>query len=219
MFFRNLGRAIDPNRQSGSVNRPYQTSRGAKCRHQSRAAQALLGSGDSSVVAPPVPIPNTEVKRCSPDGSTATGRARVGRRQNKNPAGFPGGVFSFRCCEPYSRTAQRNTACRKENNGAMADETPPPPRPAVPQTLPRYSARRDLASHSSCSFIYVRLNGHPARQDELTGTEKGANVVFLRTTVDNGDRFQQILAWTLKSQWQKQDQSMREVTASLRSEK
>ena len=33
-------------------------------------------------MAPPVPIPNTEVKRCSPDGSTAIGRARVGRRQN-----------------------------------------------------------------------------------------------------------------------------------------
>jgi hypothetical protein len=44
-------------------------------------------------VAPPVPIPNTEVKRCSPDGSTAIGRARVGRRQNKNPAGFPVGFL------------------------------------------------------------------------------------------------------------------------------
>jgi hypothetical protein len=39
-------------------------------------------SGDYSAVAPPVPIPNTAVKRCSPDGSTAIGCARVGRRQN-----------------------------------------------------------------------------------------------------------------------------------------
>ena len=39
-------------------------------------------------MAPPVPIPNTEVKRCSPDGSATIGRARVGRRQNKMPAGF-----------------------------------------------------------------------------------------------------------------------------------
>src|SRR5438552_11628628 len=45
-------------------------------------------SGDSSAVAPPVPIPNTAVKRCSPDGSTAIGRARVGRRQNKMPGEF-----------------------------------------------------------------------------------------------------------------------------------
>src|SRR6476646_7789561 len=61
--------------------------------HQSRAAQALLGSGDNSAVAPPVPIPNTEVKRCSPDGSTATGRARVGRRYNKTLTFFPVGFL------------------------------------------------------------------------------------------------------------------------------
>ena len=47
------------------------------------------------MVAPPVPIPNTEVKRCSPDGSTAIGRARVGRRQNKSPGEFITGVFAF----------------------------------------------------------------------------------------------------------------------------
>ena len=53
-------------------------------------------SGDINVVVPPVPIPNTEVKRCSPDGSTATGRARVGRRQNKNPGELYHRGFCFR---------------------------------------------------------------------------------------------------------------------------
>ena len=96
--------AIDLNRQGGSVNRPYQ-SRGAKRRHQSRAARALLGSGDNNAVAPPVPIPNTEVKRCSPDGSTAIGRARVGRRQSKNPAGFPVGFLVSGLASPYSPVA------------------------------------------------------------------------------------------------------------------
>ena len=38
-------------------------------------------SGDHSAAEPPVPIPNTEVKRCSPDGSASIGCARVGRRQ------------------------------------------------------------------------------------------------------------------------------------------
>src|SRR5712691_403805 len=52
-------------------------------------------SGDNSAVAPPVPIPNTAVKRCSPDGSTAIGRARVGRRQNKIPGGSIHRAFSF----------------------------------------------------------------------------------------------------------------------------
>src|SRR5437660_10651317 len=54
-----------------------------------------LSSGDPSAVAPPVPIPNTEVKRCSPDGSATIGCARVGRRQNKNPAGYFQRGFCF----------------------------------------------------------------------------------------------------------------------------
>jgi hypothetical protein len=37
--------------------------------------------------------------------------------------------------------------------------------------------------------------------------------------MDDGDHFQQILAWTLKSRRQKQDQLLREVTGSFRSEK
>ena len=41
----------------------------------------VSSSGDHSAVAPPVPIPNTEVKRRSPDGSASLGCARVGRRQ------------------------------------------------------------------------------------------------------------------------------------------
>jgi len=36
----------------------------------------------------------------------------------------------------------------------------------------------------------VTIDDHPALQDELTGTEKGTNVVFLHTTVDDGDHFQ-----------------------------
>jgi superoxide dismutase len=65
----------------------------------------------------------------------------------------------------------------------------------------------------------LMIDGHPALQDELSGTEKGTNVVFLHTTVNDGDHFQQILAWTLKSRWQEQAQLMREVTASFGSEK
>jgi hypothetical protein len=56
-------------------------------------------------------------------------------------------------------------------------------------------------------------------QDELSGTENGTNVVFLHTTVDDDDHFQQILAWTLKSRWQEQNQLLREITGTFRSEK
>src|SRR5207249_9781655 len=60
---------------------------------RSETAAAIPHSGDPSAVAPPVPIPNTEVKCCSPDGSTATGRARVGRRQSKDPVGLSSGFL------------------------------------------------------------------------------------------------------------------------------
>ena len=54
-------------------------------------------SGDNNAVAPPVPIPNTEVKRCSPDDSTSIGCAKVGRRQSYAPslAKAGGGAFSL----------------------------------------------------------------------------------------------------------------------------
>src|SRR5213596_2129699 len=72
---------------------------------------------------------------------------------------------------------------------------------------------------SATQPVSLTIDGHPALQDELTGTEKGTNVVFLHTTVDDADHFHQILAWTLKSRWQKQNQLLREVTASFHSEK
>jgi len=37
--------------------------------------------------------------------------------------------------------------------------------------------------------------------------------------VDDGDYFQQVLAWTLKSRWQKQNYLLRDITASFRREK
>jgi hypothetical protein len=67
--------------------------------------------------------------------------------------------------------------------------------------------------------ISLTIDGHPALQDELTRTEKGANVVFVHTTVDNGDHFQQILARTLKPRWEKQNRLLREVTRSFGGEK
>jgi hypothetical protein len=73
-----------------------------------------------------------------------------------------------------------------------------------------------MKNASATDPVSLTIDSHPALQDELAGTEKGTNVVFLHTTVDDGDHFQQILAWTLKSRWQKQNQLLREVTGSFR---
>ena len=60
-------------------------------------SQMRQPSGDSSAVAPPVPIPNTEVKRCSPDDSASIGCAKVGRRQSFCPASWKQGAGHFFC--------------------------------------------------------------------------------------------------------------------------
>jgi hypothetical protein len=72
---------------------------------------------------------------------------------------------------------------------------------------------------SATEPVALTIDGHPAMQDELSGTENNTNVVFLHTTVDDEDRFQQILAWTLKSRWEEQNQWLHEITRTFRSEK
>jgi hypothetical protein len=81
------------------------------------------------------------------------------------------------------------------------------------------SRERKRLGYPAASNEAAALRVHSAKQMQVSGTENGTNVVFLHTTVADGDHFQQILAWTLKSRWQKQDQLLREVTASFQSEK
>ena len=72
---------------------------------------------------------------------------------------------------------------------------------------------------SASEPVSLMIDGHPALQHELSGTEKGTDVVLLHITVDAGDHFQTINAWTIKSRWKQQNQLLREVTTSFRSEK
>ena len=60
--------------------------------------------------------------------------------------------------------------------------------------LTRDRMLQKMKSASATQPVSLTIDGHPALQDELTGTEKGTNVVFLHTSVDEGDHFQQILA-------------------------
>jgi len=90
--------------------------------------------------------------------------------------------------------------------------------------LTRDRMLQKMKNASATQPVSLTIDGHAALQDELTGTEKGPALfhekwIFLHTTVDDGDHFQQILAWTLKSRWQKQNQLLREITQTFRSEK
>jgi Domain of unknown function (DUF4190) len=85
--------------------------------------------------------------------------------------------------------------------------------------LTRDRMLRKMKNASATEPVSLTIDGHPALQDELSGTQNGTNVVFLHTTVDDGDQFQQILAWTLESRWPQQNQLLREITGTFRSEK
>jgi hypothetical protein len=100
------------------------------------------------------------------------------------------------------------------------------PKSAVPDlTLQQnHQASRDhmlkqLIKSSAAELVPITVDNHPALQDELSGTNLRKNIVFLHTTVDEGDSFQQIVAWTTKWHWQKQNGELREVTNSFRREK
>ena len=75
-------------------------------------------------------------------------------------------------------------------------------------------------THSSASTSApVTIDGHPALQDEVTGTQDGTDLTFLHTTLDDGDSFDQVIGWTLKSRWAASEAELREVTNSFHVEK
>jgi hypothetical protein len=76
-----------------------------------------------------------------------------------------------------------------------------------------------MQNASASLAVPLTIDGHAALQDEVSGRQKGTNLVFLHTTVDDGDYFQQIIAWTTKSRWRKQNQELRDITNSFHSEK
>src|SRR5437870_5324657 len=88
----------------------------------------------------------------------------------------------------------------------------------------RHQATRDrklqsMQNASASQAVPLTIDGHAALQDEVSGPQERTNLVFLHTTVDDGDYFQQIVAWTTKSRWPKQNQELREMTGSFRCEK
>jgi len=85
--------------------------------------------------------------------------------------------------------------------------------------LTRDRMMEKMKDASATAPVPLTIDGHPALQDEVSGKPSGTNIVYLHTTVDEGDDFQQILAWTLKSRWQKQNPELREATNSFHSEK
>ena len=88
----------------------------------------------------------------------------------------------------------------------------------------RHQTARDrklqsMQNASATQTVPLTIDAHAALQDEVSGTQQRLNLVFLHTTVDDGDYFQQIVAWTTKSRWPKQNRELREMTGSFHCEK
>ena len=86
------------------------------------------------------------------------------------------------------------------------------------QQLTRDRMLQKMKNASATQPVPLNIDGHPALQDEVRGAPGRTEIAFLHTTVDDGDHFQQILAWTLKSRWQEQNEQLREITNSFHSE-
>ena len=84
--------------------------------------------------------------------------------------------------------------------------------------LTRDHMLQKMKDSSGTQPVSLTIEDHPALQDELSGTDNGANVVFLHTTVDAGDDYHQILAWTLKSRWSAHNAELRDITNSFHTE-
>ncbi|HEY9645942.1 MAG TPA: hypothetical protein V6C88_06215 [Chroococcidiopsis sp.] len=62
----------------------------------------------------------------------------------------------------------------------------------------------------------TRVGDYPAVQYEIRGTLKDINVLYVHTTVETGDRFNQILAWTLPDNYNSNKEELQRTIASFR---
>lgn len=83
----------------------------------------------------------------------------------------------------------------------------------------RAAMLKKMSDSSASEMAELTINGHPAFQDEISGTQENTPIVFLHTTIETDEGYHQILAWTMKSRWNKSKGELAEVTRSFNSEK
>jgi hypothetical protein len=136
----------------------------------------------------------------------AGNRAKIGNRQSSCRGA---GSVSLHC---VTHRDLRSTRARPWKQYYRVNSRPVAERQHVLiLQLTRDRMLQKMKNASATQPVPLTIDGHSALQGELSGTENNTNVVFLHTTLDDGDDFQQILAWTLKSRWQEQNQQLREL--------
>lgn len=62
----------------------------------------------------------------------------------------------------------------------------------------------------------LTINGNPALQYEVRGEINNVNIVYLHTTVETDEHFQQIIAWTVQSEYDKQKDTLQDIIQSFK---
>lgn len=75
---------------------------------------------------------------------------------------------------------------------------------------------KNMSSTETKGPTRLTINGYPALQYELGGVMKNVKVAYLHTTVETPKNFQQIIAWTLQSQWGKNQKLLRDVVQTFK---
>ncbi|HEX8491406.1 MAG TPA: hypothetical protein VF658_01065 [Pyrinomonadaceae bacterium] len=83
-------------------------------------------------------------------------------------------------------------------------------------TLTRDSMKANVVSPEVTEPVPTNISGNPAMEYELRGTVDSMKVAYINTTVETPGHFHQIIAWTLRSRFDKNQAALREVTKTFR---
>jgi hypothetical protein len=62
----------------------------------------------------------------------------------------------------------------------------------------------------------LTINGLPAVQYEIHGSINNLNVIYLHTTIESAKNFHQLIAWTLRSRFEKNKTDLQQVISSFK---
>ena len=83
-------------------------------------------------------------------------------------------------------------------------------------TLTRDAMKGNVVSPELTEPQPTSINGNPAMQYELRGTVDSMKVAYINTTVETTEHYHQIIAWTLRSRYDKNQGALREVTQTFK---
>jgi hypothetical protein len=89
-------------------------------------------------------------------------------------------------------------------------------------TLRRYSDvtreafAKTLANATMTGPKELTINGNAAIQYEIRGATQNLDIVYLHTIVETKRFYNQVMAWTLKSQWDKNERPLRDTVESFK---